>query len=139
EDGIRDDLVTGVQTCALPICTVTDPAGGVTRYTYDASNRILSITDPRNITFITNEYDPNGRVVRQTQADRGVWSFAYTPVNRIPQTTVTDPRGNQTTYTFNSQGFMLSRTDALGETTSFEYHPGSNQLVSTTDPLGRVR
>src|SRR5258708_15376691 len=25
EDGIRDDLVTGVQTCALPICT-TEPA-----------------------------------------------------------------------------------------------------------------
>src|SRR5258708_29582048 len=23
EDGIRDDLVTGVQTCALPICTAT--------------------------------------------------------------------------------------------------------------------
>src|SRR5438552_15479648 len=23
EDGIRDDLVTGVQTCALPICDVT--------------------------------------------------------------------------------------------------------------------
>src|SRR5947208_12162352 len=28
EDGIRDDLVTGVQTCALPICRVPqDPAG----------------------------------------------------------------------------------------------------------------
>src|SRR5438552_6260672 len=28
EDGIRDDLVTGVQTCALPICTV---ASGIER------------------------------------------------------------------------------------------------------------
>src|SRR5258708_29920081 len=25
EDGIRDDLVTGVQTCALPICTGLKP------------------------------------------------------------------------------------------------------------------
>src|SRR5258708_11123044 len=24
EDGIRDDLVTGVQTCALPICSAVD-------------------------------------------------------------------------------------------------------------------
>ena len=24
EDGIRDDLVTGVQTCALPICVLCD-------------------------------------------------------------------------------------------------------------------
>src|SRR5258708_36019265 len=27
EDGIRDDLVTGVQTCALPICTARDAVG----------------------------------------------------------------------------------------------------------------
>src|SRR5207244_5856588 len=27
EDGIRDDLVTGVQTCALPIWSVLDAAG----------------------------------------------------------------------------------------------------------------
>ena len=53
----------------------------------------------------------------------------------VTQTTVTDPGGNPMTYRFNSQGFTLARTDALGETTSFEYHPGSNQLVSTTDPL----
>src|SRR5207244_9872731 len=25
EDGIRDDLVTGVQTCALPICPAAEP------------------------------------------------------------------------------------------------------------------
>src|SRR5438552_8769809 len=28
EDGIRDDLVTGVQTCALPISILTAPHGG---------------------------------------------------------------------------------------------------------------
>src|SRR5258708_28084155 len=28
EDGIRDDLVTGVQTCALPICKVPFSLGG---------------------------------------------------------------------------------------------------------------
>ena len=121
------------------LITVTDPAGGVTRYAYGGTaNAIASITDPRGITFITNEYDAGGRVIRQTQADRGVWTFDYAG-NPSTQTVVTDPRGNATTYRFNSQGFMLSRTDALGETTSFEYHPGSNQLVSTTDPLGRVR
>src|SRR5258708_27254915 len=30
EDGIRDDLVTGVQTCALPICTAS-----YERFTHD--------------------------------------------------------------------------------------------------------
>src|SRR5205823_8678069 len=28
EDGIRDKLVTGVQTCALPICVQVRPGGG---------------------------------------------------------------------------------------------------------------
>src|SRR5207244_6828164 len=34
EDGIRDDLVTGVQTCALPICSVSDhvPYAGSSAY-----------------------------------------------------------------------------------------------------------
>src|SRR5438552_8651865 len=29
EDGIRDDLVTGVQTCALPISLIEIPEGGI--------------------------------------------------------------------------------------------------------------
>jgi RHS repeat-associated protein len=57
--------------------TVTDAAGGVTRYTYDAGHRILTVTDARGITYLSNEYDVAGRVVRQTQADGGVWRFDY--------------------------------------------------------------
>jgi RHS repeat-associated protein len=57
--------------------TVTDAAGGVTRYTYDAGHRILTITDARGITYLSNEYDVAGRVVRQLQADGGVWRFDY--------------------------------------------------------------
>jgi RHS repeat-associated protein len=57
--------------------TVIDTAGGVTRYTYDAGHRILTITDARGITYLSNEYDVAGRVVRQTQADGGVWRFDY--------------------------------------------------------------
>jgi len=119
--------------------TVTDPAGGVTRYTYDPSHRILTITDPRGILFLTNEYDTNGRVSRQTQADGGVFTFAYTVAgSAVTQTVVTNPRGSATTYRFTTAGFPLAQTDALGQPTSFEYAPGSNLLLSTTDPLGRA-
>jgi YD repeat-containing protein len=74
---------------------VTDPAGGVTRYSYDPTHRIVTITDPGGITFLANVYDPvTGRVTSQTQADQGVWTFAYTLSGTlVTDTTVTDPRG----------------------------------------------
>ncbi|MFQ5657522.1 MAG: RHS repeat-associated core domain-containing protein, partial [Candidatus Methylomirabilales bacterium] len=121
------------------LASVTDPAGGVTTYTYDAAGRMLTITDPLGITFLTNEYDANGRVIRQTQADGGVWTFAYTTTaGVITQTVVTDPRGHPITSRFSGQGYLLSTTDALGQTTTFTRDPATNLLLSTTDPLGRV-
>jgi RHS repeat-associated protein len=121
------------------LVTVTDPVGGVTRYTYDPNHRLLTITDPRNITFLVNEYDSAGRVSRQTQADTGVWQFAYTaPAGLITSTTVTDPRGQTTTSRFSAAGFLIAQTDPLGQTTTYERAVGTNQLLSLTDPLGRT-
>jgi RHS repeat-associated protein len=115
------------------------PRAGVTSYTYDSQHRLVSITDPRNITYLTNEYDAQGRVSRQTQSDGGVFTFAYSVIGpTLTQTVVTDPRGNATTHRFNDQSLPVSTTDALGQTTVYEYALGTNLLLSTTDPLGRV-
>jgi RHS repeat-associated protein len=96
--------------------------------------------DPRGITFVRTEYDPvTGRVVRQLQADGGVWQFAYTvTAGIVTATTVTDPRGQPTIHRFNSLGFTLSVTDALGQTTVNDYEETTNLLRAVTDPLGRV-
>ena len=42
---------------------MTDPNGGVTEYGYDASNRMTTIKDAKTLTFLTNQYDANGRIV----------------------------------------------------------------------------
>jgi YD repeat-containing protein len=55
--------------------SVTDVGGGVTEYTYDASQRMQTIEDARNIVFLTNEYDAASRVIRQTQADSTTWEY----------------------------------------------------------------
>src|SRR3989441_12236127 len=52
EDGIRDKLVTGVQTCALPI-SFPDPTREITpscsaRSTFACAERLLSPTSSRN-------------------------------------------------------------------------------------------
>ena len=118
--------------------TVTDPAGGITRYTYDSADRMLTLRDSRGITFLTNEYDANGRVIRQTQADNGVWTFAYTSSGTyISQAVVTNPRGHSTTYRFNAAGYQVSETNALGQTTTIDRQTGTNLVLSATDPLKR--
>ena len=75
---------------------VTDPNNGVTEYTYDSSHRMLTVKDARGIVFLTNQYDPtSGRITQQTQADSGVYQFAYTTDanGNVTETDVTDPRG----------------------------------------------
>jgi RHS repeat-associated protein len=122
---------------------VTNPNNGVTEYTYDASNRMLTIKDARGIVYLTNEYDANGRVTRQTQADQTTFQFAYTldANNKVTQTDVTNPRGYVRRVTFNSSGYTLTETFALGtpeeQTYTYDRQAGTNLVQSVTDPLGR--
>ena len=122
---------------------VTNAKGGITEYTYDSSDRMLTIKDPRNIVFLTNEYDTQGRIFRQTQADSSVYQFAYTVdgSGKITQTDVTDPRGFVRRVTFNANGYSLTDTSALGrpeqQTYVYERQAATNLILSITDPLNR--
>jgi RHS repeat-associated protein len=120
---------------------VTDTAGGLTEYTYDSSHRMLTVKDARGIVFLTNQYDSNGRVILQTQADSSTYQFAYTldGSGKVTQTVVTDPRGNTRTVTFNSNGYTLSDTSGCcgGLAYTIERQTGTNFVTNKTDPLGR--
>jgi RHS repeat-associated protein len=122
---------------------VTDPAGGVTEYTYDPSGRIQTITDARGLVFLTNEYDANGRVFRQTQADTTTYQFAYTldGNGRVTQADVTNPRGFVRRVTFNAGGYTLTNTRALGQpeaqSTTYLRDPATQFVTSMTDALAR--
>jgi len=123
---------------------VTDPNGGVTEYIYDSTHRMLTIKDARGITYLTNEYDSTGKVIRQTQADSSEYEFAYTldGSGKVTQTDVTDPRGNVRRVTFNSSGYTLTDTSAFGtpkaQTITYQRQSGTNRITSITDPLSRV-
>jgi RHS repeat-associated protein len=125
------------------LATVKDPNGGQTIYTYDASNRMLSITDARGIVHLTNQYDSKGRVVKQTLADKATYQFKYNvdAGGNIIGTDVTDPRGIVRKVSFNSAGYVLTDTRALGkpeqQTMAFDRQADTNLLLGVTDPLGR--
>jgi RHS repeat-associated protein len=123
---------------------VTDARGGVTEHTYDIAHRMLTIKDPRNIIYLTNEYETSGRVSVQTQADSGQYHFTYTTNagGQVTRTDITNPRGYTRRVDLNSDLFMTSDIRALGETiqqtTTFTRATGSNRVDSFTDALGRV-
>jgi YD repeat-containing protein len=48
-----------------------------------------------------------------------------------------DPHCNLTTTRFNTRGYPISSTDALGQTSTTVY-TAANQVASTTDALGRI-
>jgi RHS repeat-associated protein len=126
------------------LATFTDTDGGVTSYTYDSANNLASITDPRGVVTEQNTYNESfdGRITQQVEADGGVYQFAYTLLNPnvatspVLQTVVTDPLGNQTTYRFSTQGFLVSATDASGQTRTLTRDGTHNNLVSAYSGFG---
>jgi RHS repeat-associated protein len=130
--------VTYTYNSSGTLATVTDANGGVTKYGYDGSNNLSSITDARGVVTEQNTYNESfdGRITQQVNADGGVTKFAYTLQNPtlanspVLQTVVTDPLGNQTTYRFNMQGFLVSVIDASGQTRNLGRDSNHFNMVS---------
>lgn len=125
------------------LAKATYPDSTFEEYTYDASGRMLTVKDRRGNIMVTNQYDANGRVVKQTLADGGIFLFAYTvdANGKVTQTDVTDPRGIIERKVFNANGYIASRVFALGkpeqQTVTTERQAGTNLVLSETDALGR--
>jgi RHS repeat-associated protein len=125
----------------------TVPGGSYEEYTYDTAGRMLTVRDRRGNTMVTNVYDANGRVQRQTLAGgaegNGIWQFAYVTdfYNNVTQTTVTKPRNNVIRFTWGGTGYLATATGAVGtaleRTTTYERQPGSGLLTALIDTLSR--
>lgn len=129
--------------------SVTDPTGAVWTYGYDANHELTSMLDPNQHGSssphpLTNTYDSQGRVVSQTDYAGRVTTFAYSGDNFSDTggtTTVTDPRGNATTYDY-VDGLLQSKTTGAGTssaaTTTYSYDPVLFAPVAVTDPDGNT-
>jgi RHS repeat-associated protein len=104
---------------------VTDPLGNTTSYRFDPNGLLLNVTDPsgqmRN--FIR---DPQHFNLVSAVTGTGICPACGDPTE-----------GNQT-YTFDSAGNPLTKTDALGNTTTFTHDPVFNKVTSVADPLGNA-
>ncbi len=127
------------------LSTVTDAKDGMTTFTYDgSSSNMINITDPRGITYLTNRYDSNNRVIQQTRVDNSTFTFSYTldNNNNVIAAQVTDPLNNVRQTTFNSNGYTLTDTKAVGspqrELTTYNRDSSTNLVNSIKDALNRT-
>lgn len=61
---------------------MTDAKGNVTRIRYDSLGRKTGMTDP-DMGIWSYEYDPNGNLIKQTDAKRQTITFHYDALNRL--------------------------------------------------------
>jgi YD repeat-containing protein len=122
------------------LLSITDRNGNITQLTYDASNRLVTVTDPasRHLNFtyqsassnlvstvssdvgisLSYTYDSNGRLIKVTKPDNTNISFTYDGQNRI--TAVLDNDGKTLeshTYDANGRGLTSSRVNGVDSLT----------------------
>ena len=132
------------------LTSVTDPLGRVTSFTYDSTHDLLTITKPNGQSGgpdagdkTTNGYNSAGQVISQTDPAGRVMTWSYgAGSGGLPQTVVTDPDGNETLYSFDTNGELVSMTKAYGTTAAatwtYIYDPTTLGQASVTDPNGNT-
>lgn len=97
--------------------TVEDPDSHTTTNTYDELNHLKTTTDAKGI-LVTYEYDEAGNRSAVIDGKSQRTDFKYDGLNRNTQ--VTDNLTHATGFTYDGVN-KTSRTDALGQTTSYGY------------------
>ncbi len=125
--------------------SVTDPKGIVTTTSYDLDGQVLTQTlDPSGVNLVTRyTRDAEGRTLTVTSPRGVVTRYVYDKLGRRIEETL-DPKeanpsalGLKTTYAYDKNGNVVSRTDANGATTRYAYD-GENRLLFSVDAVGNT-
>ncbi|MFZ6682219.1 RHS repeat-associated core domain-containing protein [Undibacterium sp. Tian12W] len=117
------------------LISVTDRNGAVSKMSYDTNHSLISYTDPNGKLAARFEYDQSGRLIASYDANGKAVQMQHDIDNN--QQTVTDRRGNKTTYTYDSNGNVTKVVNALNQVTTYTYDANGNQ-ATVTDPMGNV-
>ena len=115
------------------IISATDINGNTLAFAYDASGNLVSVADIAART-IAYAYDSNNRLISIIDPAGKQYSFTYSG-NLLAA--VTWPDGSSWQYTYDSKGFMMSKTDPLGTVTTYAYDE-KHRVTQGSDLSGTV-
>jgi RHS repeat-associated protein len=132
------DEVTNYYNGSGQVTEQIDPMSRATTFSYSGDNLSSSggtttITNPNG--DVTVEDYVYGELTSITQgygtADAATTTYSY-GAGALGPTSVTDPNGNITTYTYDADGDVLTKTDALANTWTYTYNSLDEVLTSQT-------
>jgi len=116
------------------LASTTDALGRTTNFFADSIGRVRSVTDPmKNATYTS--YDALDRVLSVTDAKSGVVRKTY-DVNGNVLTQV-DQNLNSTGFSYDARNRLIASQDALLQSGSATYEPGGN-VLQTIDRKGQL-
>jgi len=134
------------------LTTKTDPENNTATYTYDANKKLTGVTDPAgktrgygypaqpgNTGKVPDPYPVNWIPAKQTtftEKDGGTWSYTFETRTEAIKS-ITDPLGNITSFTYDADGNVLSKTEPGIGTTTYTYDSKGN-ILSVKDPLNQT-
>ncbi|HEX6700013.1 MAG TPA: DNRLRE domain-containing protein [Gaiellaceae bacterium] len=124
-------LGPGFGTDRWKLASRTDRSGATTTYTYDATNRVTTVTLPLSRVWKYG-YDTEGKVTSITNPKNQVTTQAWSSDRQL--TMVTEPTGNFRERAFNANGLVTDEWDQLRNHTTYEYE---NVAVDGNDVSGK--
>ncbi len=115
------------------LATHTDAESNTTRYFYNRSHGLIRIEDPLGNRAVRNEYDEDGRLVAQIDAQGNRVEFTHDIGSRSE--VITNQLGDLTVHEYDEDGNVTATTDAIGARWEYEYDDQGNE-IRRIDPLG---
>ena len=111
--------------------STTDALGRATSNQYDNNGRLIRQTFADG-TFITHEYDAAGNCIAVTDELGRTAEYVYDERNRLVQTV--HPDGTSSSTRYDGEGRVVESTDELGHSTDFTYDK-ADRLLRTSQEL----
>jgi RHS repeat-associated protein len=145
------------------VISETDPNGGTTTHTVDASGNVLSTTDPLgratsatynsfnepltktdgNGVTTTHTYDAHGNLLTESTplvgtSQTATTTYTYGDSYAGDVTGITDPDSYATTHAYDTYGDQTSSTNPVGDTTTTCYNMDGWKVASYTPKAGSI-